>query len=69
MGLGPHASFIIAAYAVAALVIVGLIAWVLADHRAQRRLLTDLEARGITRRSGRKAPEAGSLESGSREPA
>ena len=63
MGLGPHASFIIAAYAVAVLVVAGLIAWVLADHRAQRRLLTDLEARGITRRSARKSPEAKTLES------
>jgi heme exporter protein D len=63
MDLGPHASFIITAYAVAALVIVGLIAWVLADHRAQRRLLADLEARGVTRRSQRRAePNAGSAE-------
>ena len=50
MDLGPHADFIIAAYVIAALVIVGLIAWVLADHDAQRRLLGDLEARGVTRR-------------------
>jgi heme exporter protein D len=49
--LGPHAAFIIAAYAMAALVVTGLIAWVLADHAAQRRLLADLEARGVTRRS------------------
>ena len=51
MDLGPHAAFIIAAYAFAALVVSGLIAWVLADHAAQRRLLADLEARGVTRRS------------------
>ena len=51
MDLGPHAAFIIAAYAFAALVVIGLIAWVLADHAAQRRLLADLEARGVTRRS------------------
>lgn len=56
--LGPHAAFIVAAYAVAALVIVALILWVLADHRAQRRLLADLEARGITRRSERRRTEA-----------
>ena len=49
--LGPHAAFIIAAYAMAALVVAGLVAWVLADHAAQRRLLADLEARGVTRRS------------------
>ncbi len=51
MDLGPHAAFIIAAYAMAALVVIGLIAWVLADYAAQRRLLADLEARGVTRRS------------------
>jgi len=49
--LGPHANFIIAAYVVAALVVVALIAWVLADHDAQRRLLGELEARGVTRRA------------------
>jgi heme exporter protein D len=49
--LGPHASFIIAAYAMAALVVIGLTAWVLADYGAQRRRLAALEARGITRRS------------------
>ena len=56
MDLGPHGAFIIAAYVMAALVVLGLIAWVLADHAAQRRLLADLEARGVTRRS--KSPEA-----------
>ncbi|HET7681426.1 MAG TPA: heme exporter protein CcmD [Xanthobacteraceae bacterium] len=56
MNLGPHAAFIVAAYAAAAIVIGALIAWVLLDHRAQRRKLADLEARGVTRRSGRAAP-------------
>jgi heme exporter protein D len=51
MDLGPHASFIVASYAMAALVVVCLIAWVLADYDAQRRQLSDLEARGATRRS------------------
>ena len=51
MDLGPHGAFIIAAYVTAALVVLGLIGWVLADHAAQRRLLADLEARGVTRRS------------------
>jgi heme exporter protein D len=57
MNLGPHASFIVASYAMAALVVLGLIAWVLADFRAQRRVLADLEARGVRRRS-EKPPEA-----------
>ena len=51
LDLGPHAAFIVAAYAASALVVIGLIAWVLADHAAQRRQLDDLEARGVTRRS------------------
>jgi heme exporter protein D len=57
MNLGPHAAFIVASYGMAALVVLGLIAWVLADFRAQRRVLADLEARGVRRRSG-KPPEA-----------
>ena len=39
MDLGPHAAFIVASYPMAALVVLGLVAWVLADTTAQRRLL------------------------------
>jgi heme exporter protein D len=53
MNLGPYAAFIIGAYAVAAGVIAGMIAWVLLDYRRQLRLLADLETRGVTRRSER----------------
>jgi heme exporter protein D len=51
--LGPHAGFIIAAYAIAVLVIAALVAWVVLDHRAQQRRLAALEASGVTRRSER----------------
>jgi len=51
MDLGPHAGFIIAAYGAATVVVLALVAWVLLDYAAQRRILRDLEARGITRRS------------------
>ena len=51
MNLGPHAAFILAAYGAAAVVIAGLIGWVIADFRAQKRVLGDLEAHGVTRRS------------------
>ena len=51
MDLGPYAGFILAAYGVAALVVAALVAWVVIDHAAQRRVLRDLEARGISRRS------------------
>jgi len=53
MNLGSHADFIVAAYAVAAVVVAALIAWVALDHRAQKRSLERLEARGVTRRSER----------------
>ena len=51
MNLGPHASFIIAAYAIAALVVIGLILWVELDNRAQRRQLARLKDQGVSRRS------------------
>ncbi len=46
-----HAGFIAAAYLSTALVLAGLILWVVSDGRAQRKRLADLEARGIKRRS------------------
>jgi heme exporter protein D len=58
MDLGPHAAFIVAAYAVALTVVAVLIAWVALDYRAQRRILADLDARGIQRRSERAARQA-----------
>ena len=51
MSLGPHADFIIASYALVALVMAALIGWIVADYAAQRRILTELEKRGVTRRS------------------
>jgi heme exporter protein D len=51
MNLGPHAAFILAAYAAAVAVVAGLIVWVAVDFRAQKRVLGDLEAHGVTRRS------------------
>jgi heme exporter protein D len=53
MDLGPHAGFIVAAYALAIVVVTALIAWVGLDHRAQARALAELEARGTVRRSAR----------------
>jgi heme exporter protein D len=46
MGLGPHAGFIVAAYATATVVIGVLVAWVMLDHRAQVRALAELQAKG-----------------------
>ncbi len=53
MNLGPHADFIIAAYAVTLFVVAALLAWVMLDYSMQRRILGDLEERGIGRRSQR----------------
>ena len=53
MELGPHASFIVIAYAAAVLVFVVLIGWVVLDQRALKHALEDLEMRGVTRRSDR----------------
>lgn len=52
MNLGDHAGFIIASYAVAAVVVAALIIWVIADATMQKRLLADLEARGVRRAGG-----------------
>jgi heme exporter protein D len=54
MNLGPHADFIVAAYAVTIFVVAALVAWIALDYLAQQRILGDLEDRGITRRSQRK---------------
>jgi heme exporter protein D len=53
MDLGPHWAFIVTAYALMILVVAGLIAWVVVDHRIQARTLADLETRGLRRRSRR----------------
>ena len=53
MNLGPHANFIIASYAVTVFVIGTLVTWIVLDYSAQRRILGNLEDRGVTRRSQR----------------
>jgi heme exporter protein D len=50
---GKHAPFIIASYAAVALVVAGLIAWVVVDGRRLTRELERLESQGIRRRSAR----------------
>jgi heme exporter protein D len=55
MNLGPHAGFIVSAYALAVLIIGALIAWVVIDHRRQLRMVSELEERGVTRRSERRS--------------
>lgn len=54
--MSVHALYVTAAYGVTAVVLAGLIGWVLLDLRARRRELAELEAAGIRRRSD-KAPK------------
>jgi heme exporter protein D len=58
MSFAQEANFIIASYAVTVFIVAALIAWVVLDYSAQRRILGDLEERGVTRRSRRPAKEA-----------
>lgn len=46
-----HFGFILASYLVTAAVIIGLVLWTVLDGRAQRRRLSELESRGVRRRS------------------
>jgi heme exporter protein D len=49
-----HLGFIIASYALATLLIFGMIAWVIFDYRSQTARLQKFEAQGAARRSGAK---------------
>lgn len=51
--------FVFAAYAVTALALAALVAWVVLDQRARRRELAELEAMGIRRRSAGRKPANG----------
>jgi heme exporter protein D len=55
MSLGPYASFILISYALATAVVLILIAWIAIDYRRQKERLRELDASGVTRRSGRSA--------------
>ncbi|MYZ49312.1 heme exporter protein CcmD [Propylenella binzhouense] len=51
-----HLGYIVAAYAVAAAVVAGLVAWVVADNRTQKRRLDRLEAERRGRTAERTNP-------------
>jgi heme exporter protein D len=57
--LGPHAVFIWSAYALTFAAIAVLTVSILIDDRRQRETLTELERRGIKRRSARAKPPTG----------
>jgi len=52
-----HIEFIVTAYGAGVAVIVALIAWVMLDYRLQRRILAELETKGISRRSARESAD------------
>ena len=56
MNLGPHAAFIVSAYAAALAIVAALIVWVVVERRRWARTLEQFEAQGISRR-GRRLPE------------
>ncbi|MCC8983976.1 heme exporter protein CcmD [Bradyrhizobium acaciae] len=57
MSLGPYTSFIVTSYALVAAVVLWLIVWIIADYRRQQARLKEIEASGVTRRSGRSAAD------------
>ena len=57
MPLGPYASFIVTSYTLVVAVVLILIVWIAVDYRRQKERLRELEANGITRRSGRNATD------------
>ncbi len=57
MSLGPHAGFILTAYAAAIAIVAALVVWVVRDRRALMRSLDRLETHGVTRRSERRSGE------------
>jgi heme exporter protein D len=57
MALGPYASFIVTSYTLVAAVVAILIVWIAIDYHRQKARLRELEASGVTRRSGRSASD------------
>ncbi|RWM01858.1 MAG: heme exporter protein CcmD [Mesorhizobium sp.] len=49
--MSAHALYVAAAYSITAIVLAGLVGWILIDQRARRRDLAALEASGVRRRS------------------
>jgi len=57
MSLGPYTSFIVTSYTLVAAVVLLLIVWIIIDYRHQKERLRQLDASGVTRRSGRQATD------------
>jgi heme exporter protein D len=57
MSLGPYAPFIVTSYLLVTAVVLVLIVWIALDYRRQKQRLREIEASGVTRRSGRGATD------------
>jgi heme exporter protein D len=68
LDLGPHASFIWAAYGVTLVAVATLAIAIVTDDRRQWRLLADLEKQGIRRRSARTKSKASRTKPRARKP-
>ena len=66
MELGDNAGFIIAGYLLSFVVIVGAVVWSLAQSRRTQARIEELEARGVRRRSDKKAAAATVADHGSK---
>ena len=55
MALGPYASFIVTSYSLVTAVVLFLIVWIALDYNRQKQRLRELEASGVSRRTGRSA--------------
>ncbi len=53
--MSVHALYVTAAYTITAVVLAGLIGWILIDQRGRKRDLAELEAAGVRRRSDKAA--------------
>lgn len=61
--LGPYAHFIVTAYAICTAVVLALILGVSVDYRRQQRLLRDIEAQSVSRRSAQESAKDSARES------
>jgi heme exporter protein D len=57
MSLGPYATFIVTSYLVVLVVVMLMIGWIAIDYRRQKQRLSELESKGVARRSGRSMTE------------
>lgn len=64
LDLGPHAAFIFAAYGVTFVAGAALALFIVGDDRKQRRLIAELERKGIRRRSAGAKTKPGAIRAG-----